>query len=82
MSPHHNSIEYVCDGLGKAISQRRFSPRILQELKALRLEKWALLPQILTYTLIFEACIGVHSGYTPDYIFLFQITGMERSPAG
>ncbi|GFW70471.1 hypothetical protein TNCV_4915911 [Trichonephila clavipes] len=51
-SPDHNSIEYVWDCLGKAISQRRCPPRTPKELKVPLLGKWALLPQILIDTLI------------------------------
>ncbi|GFT71287.1 hypothetical protein TNCV_3002651 [Trichonephila clavipes] len=64
---HHNSIEYVWDGLGKALYQRSSSPRTLEELKVPLLEKWVLLPQVLIDTIInrtisrSEACIAVHS---------------------
>ncbi|GFU18788.1 hypothetical protein TNCV_1085341 [Trichonephila clavipes] len=62
----HNSIEYVWDGLRKAISQRLSQD--LQELKVQHLKQRALLPQTLIETLInsiaarSEACIAVHSG--------------------
>ncbi|GFW14057.1 hypothetical protein TNCV_3546461 [Trichonephila clavipes] len=41
---YHNSIEYVWDGLVKAISQRNSAQRIPQEIIVPVLEKWALLP--------------------------------------
>ncbi|GFT75062.1 transposable element Tc1 transposase [Trichonephila clavipes] len=70
-SPDHNSIEYVWDGLGKAISQGSSPPRTSQELKISLLEIWSLLPQILIDTLInsmaarYEACVAIHSGHIP-----------------
>ncbi|GFW79988.1 hypothetical protein TNCV_983971 [Trichonephila clavipes] len=66
----HNSIEYVWDGLGKAISQRSSPPstHLPQELKVLLLEKRALLPQIGTLINSMaarcEVCTAVHSGQT------------------
>ncbi|GFS53916.1 hypothetical protein TNCV_3761461 [Trichonephila clavipes] len=47
-----NSIEYVWDGLGKAISHRSYPPSTPQELKVTLWEKWVLLPQILIGTFI------------------------------
>ncbi|GFV99551.1 hypothetical protein TNCV_5079151 [Trichonephila clavipes] len=63
----HNCIEYIWDVLGNASSPSRN----LQKFKALLLEKWALLPQILIDTLInkmvgcSEAYKAIHSGHTP-----------------
>ncbi|GFW07023.1 transposable element Tcb2 transposase [Trichonephila clavipes] len=68
-SPYHNSTEYVCDGLGKAIFQYSSLSRTSQKLKVPVLETWALMPQITIDPLInsmeahCETCTAIHSGH-------------------